>query len=70
MVPKPVERICGSQEEGKSLFFDGTKIFKRSHRKGWGVMQRATAQPEGRRYSVVWWHSSGYFCISCQMAAG
>ncbi len=34
-------------------------------RMSWGL-----SQPEERSYSGVWWYGSGYFCITCQMAAG
>ncbi len=34
----------------------------------WGM--NLVSQPEERSCSTVWWYSSGYFCITCQMAAG
>lgn len=33
-------------------------------------MSLGVSQPEEWICSVVWWYSRGYFCISCQTAAG
>lgn len=30
-------------------------------------MNRGISHPEDRSCSVVWWHSKGFFCITCQM---